>query len=277
MDFENEAAFYVSLGWKIFPLQPGTKIPFTGSAGVRDATDDAETIAGWHKRAPTSNIAASTGASGLIVIDIDCKPGKPNGFRVLEMLERQRRVFPMTVHSRTRTGGLHLFFRAEKPWPDLHKKKLGPGVDIQTGNLGATLPPSFIDGRKVDDGISGTYEWVRPPIGGALPLLPRWVLDVTKPLPAPRYKPGEMPKGEVASRLAGAIRAVTLAPKGQRNNELNKQAHLIGKLIVEAGLDEATAEAALFEAAKQIGRTHIEARGTIRSGIRAGKAHAGVS
>jgi hypothetical protein len=36
--FADKAAFYVSLGWKIFALQPGTRIPFKESHGVHDAT-----------------------------------------------------------------------------------------------------------------------------------------------------------------------------------------------------------------------------------------------
>jgi CheY-like chemotaxis protein len=44
MNFRDVAAFYVSLGWKVFPLQPGSKRPFDGSRGVIDATDDALAI-----------------------------------------------------------------------------------------------------------------------------------------------------------------------------------------------------------------------------------------
>lgn len=97
-----------------------------------------------------------------------------------------------------------------------------------------------------------------------------------KPSPAPRYA-GRKPGGSVGARLTGALRKVAEAGKGNRNIELNKQAHLLGRMIVEDGLTEGQAEAMLLEAGltanPEYGRKATLA--TIRSGLKKGMAHAG--
>src|SRR5262249_43536700 len=71
MNFREAADWYVSLGWKVLPLQPGSKVPFAGSHAVNDATNDPGVIDSWHARAPDSNIAIACGASDLLVLDFD--------------------------------------------------------------------------------------------------------------------------------------------------------------------------------------------------------------
>ena len=57
------------LGWQVFPLRPGSKEPWPGSRGVRDASDDAELLATWAEHDNTSNVAIACGKSGLIVVE----------------------------------------------------------------------------------------------------------------------------------------------------------------------------------------------------------------
>lgn len=269
--FADKAAYYVSLGWKVFPLIPGTRIPFEKSHGVHDATDDAVKIDEWDKRSPQSNISVHTGRSGLVVIDIDNKPlpGRPNGFVTIEEHRRHGRIFPATAYVKTRSGGLHLYYRITKPFPDGHKKKLGPGIDILAGNFGAILPPSTIDATRDGDKIGGKYEWVVAPWRADLPLLPKWVFDVTRPPPTPKYE-GKKTGGDAGARLAGCLRRVENAPKQEGNNELNRQSHLIGRLVSQGLVSMEEAEQRLLEAAMRRGRPRHEALGTIRSGLRAG-------
>ena len=40
-------AYARRFGWAVFPLQPGTKVPLTGTHGHKDATTDPETIRRW--------------------------------------------------------------------------------------------------------------------------------------------------------------------------------------------------------------------------------------
>lgn len=273
MNFRDTAAFYVSLGWKVFPLQPGSKRPFDGSHGVIDATDDATKIDAWHARAPDSNIAIACGVSGLMVVDLD---PRNHCWNTLARWEAERKVLPMTVHARTRSGGLHLYFSMSAPLPDGYRRKLPGGVDIQTGNKYVVAPPSVIDPKKVDDGLGGTYTWLRNPIGASLPYPPKWLLEMLKPPPAEKYT-GKRAEGRVESRIEGALNKVRNAGKGGRNDELNKQAHLLGRMIVENGLDPGMVEQRLLEAG-MTANPEYGSKGTlatIRSGIQKGMLHAG--
>jgi len=274
--FADKAAFYVSLGWKIFPLLAGSRIPFKGSHGVRDATDDANTIDTWDRRDPNSNISVHPGKSGLVVVDIDNKPlpGKPNGFVLANQLAESGKIFPQTAHVRTRSGGLHLYYRVLKPFPSLHKKRLGPGIDLLTGDVGAILPPSTIDAARDADGLGGQYEWVIAPFRMTIPLLPKWVFDVTRPPPAPKYS-GQKTAGDVGARFEGCLRRIEFADKGRGNSELNKQSHLVGRLVAQGSLPLEEAEKRLLEAAMRRGRPYREALATIRSGLRAGMKNQG--
>jgi hypothetical protein len=273
MNFRDVAAFYVSLGWKVFPLQPGSKRPFDGSHGVVDATDDSAQIDTWHKRAPNSNIAIACGASGLMVVDLD---PRNHCWQTLARWEAERKVLPLTVHARTRSGGLHLYFALAAPLPEGWRRKLPGGVDIQTGNKYVVAPPSIIDPKQVDDGQGGTYSWQRNPIGANLPYPPKWLLDMLKPPAAPRYT-GKRAEGRVEQRIEGALNKVRNAGKGARNDELNKQAHLLGRMIVENGLDPAMVEQRLLEAGMTANPEYGQkgTLATIRSGISKGMLHAG--
>ena len=64
MNFLNAAADLVSLGFKVLPLVPGTKLPAI-KAWQKAASDDADVIAEWATWWPNANIGIATGtASG---------------------------------------------------------------------------------------------------------------------------------------------------------------------------------------------------------------------
>ncbi|HML29971.1 MAG TPA: bifunctional DNA primase/polymerase, partial [Hyphomicrobium sp.] len=221
-----------------------------------------------------SNISVHTGKSNLVVVDIDNKQEldkkgflKPNGFVTAAEHQRAGRLFPPTAHVRTKSGGLHLYYRITKPFPQQHKKKLGPGIDLLAGNFGAILPPSTIDASEAGPG--GKYEWVTAPFRNNIPLLPRWVFEVTKPAPLPKFS-GKKAEGDVEGRIIGALRKIEFAPGSEANITLNKQAHFIGRLVAQGLVTQEQVEARLLEAALKRGQGMHEARATIRSGLRAG-------
>src|SRR5205814_3311686 len=55
------ALWYAESGLKVFPLQPGSKVPMPGSRGCKDATTDAARIRAWWRRTPDANVAIATG------------------------------------------------------------------------------------------------------------------------------------------------------------------------------------------------------------------------
>ena len=98
-----------------------------------------------------------------------------------------------------------------------------------------------------------------------LPSPPRWLLNLLKPPPPQRFV-GKHPSGTIERRLECAIRRVAESPPGTRNDELNKQAHLLGRMIASEGVSFRLAEARLTEAAQACGLDLVETRNTIAFG-----------
>src|SRR4051794_27802286 len=74
IDISAHALAYAEQGWAVWPIRPCTKgIPYVAH-GCRDATDDADTVAGWWRRWPWANIGALV-PQGQVVCDIDPRNG----------------------------------------------------------------------------------------------------------------------------------------------------------------------------------------------------------
>lgn len=271
MNFYEEAIKYTRLGWRVFPLQAGTKIPWPKTRGVLEATNDENIVSDWAERWPDSNIGIACGASNLMVVDFDPRNGC---WEQLDKWAREGKLLPLTVHARTRSGGLHLFFSMPNRLPDGWKRKLPGGVDIQVGNKYIVAAPSIITSTGVDDGQAGSYRWEREPMGPDLPLPPRWLMELLRPAPVKAFV-GKRAEGDVARRLEGALAKVAGCNKGGRNHTLNLMAHLLGRALVEDGVSQVEWEPRFLEAALSCGLELTESRKTIASGIRSGMRHAG--
>jgi hypothetical protein len=156
---------YAAAGWRVFPCQPGGKIPLfptphpKGSPerancrgecgrvghGVLDATTDPSTITAWWTRNPTANVAIATGAPGPDVIDVDTK----HGLDGLELYNRVRAGnalgTPFAVVA-TPSGGLHAYY---------HGSTQGGGavgrsraLELKAAGGYVLAPPSSVSGRR---------------------------------------------------------------------------------------------------------------------------------
>jgi hypothetical protein len=97
------------LGWAIFPIKPGTKVPHARFVrhGFLEATADPEQIRRWWSADPTAGVAVACARSGLVVIDADLYKPDCGFFR----LERELGPLPETPRQLTPQGGCHFFFR----------------------------------------------------------------------------------------------------------------------------------------------------------------------
>ncbi|WP_240686892.1 bifunctional DNA primase/polymerase [Amycolatopsis suaedae] len=142
------ALYLAGLGWPVFPVLPGSKIPYghredrcprtgTCAAGHRTpeqyATTDPELIdRAWSARA--WNVGVATGPAGLTVIDCDqSKDGSDagDGLTALSRVAGERGVsIPDTYTVTTPSGGRHLYFTTP-PGVVLRNTKglLAPTVD----------------------------------------------------------------------------------------------------------------------------------------------------
>jgi len=254
-----ETAFYlVPLGFKIFPLAPGAKIPaiakVKGGRGCLDATDDEDIIEDWAWHLPKANVGIATGdVSNCIVIDLDPRNGSDKS---IADLKKAGCEFPPTVTARTANGGTH-FYYAYEPSLKNSKSALAPGIDVKTSGGYVVAPPSVLDGGK-------RYQWINSPLGGDFPKLPQWAIKKLKPSPAPVFKRSSAKaEGDIAP-LANYLANIG---EGNRNNILFWAACQAAK----TGLLDANGKAILSEAARSCGLDPKEVARTINSAEERGK------
>ena len=169
-----EAALrYAQQGWAVHPLVPHSKAPLSAH-GCKDATTDADQIRAWWAEHPGANIGIATGAiSGIVVLDVDVKNGKP-GNQTLAALVAQHGELPTTPHQTTWSGGLQYFFEYDARVKNT-AGALGAGLDTRGDGGYVVAPPSRVE----EAGRSGVYVWDDLMNPFALPLyakIPEWLI-----------------------------------------------------------------------------------------------------
>ena len=273
----DAAISYAYRDWPVFPLHGCTR--GRCSCGNREcsaagkhprlrgvyreyaSTDEAQ-VREWWTRWPNANIGHPTG--NLVVVEID----GPAGLATMQRL-RERHEWPetLTAMSGRAAGGLHFYFRAPEDEPIYGiagrrgGRGIGKGIDVRgVGHL-VVLPPSIHEsGRR--------YTWLRRI--DAAPL-PAWmVARLRKPEPKPLKVPRRDPEGWASGAFREAVDAVLLAAEGTLNDELNRQAFRLGRLVGAGALSESHVREALLSAAVRAGHPERGAARTIESGLSAG-------
>ena len=221
---------YITLPWKVIPVHPEKKFPIDPHTGralpgwPALATTDEATIRHWFSTTTNVGVGIATGrGSGIVVVDIDNKPGK-DGETGLRLLEAALGKLPKTLEAETPSGGRHLIFS----YPT--------GIDAalkNATNLGEHLVgrETFVDIRGDGGQINveptrrsaGSYCWTSEPEHTDLAELPaRWVeylLGGLDARPAPMEPSiGKIHEGSRNDRLTsylGGLRA-----KGLEEEEL---------------------------------------------------------
>ena len=134
--FKTALAF-AGRGFSVFPIQPGSKFPFKGFSWPNLSSNDISQLHSWAEQYPNCNWALDCGKSGLVVLDIDRKPGK-DGFLSLKNLSLS---LAPGVTVRTPSGGLHYYFTGQCR---SSAGKLGPGLDVR-GTGGYVLLPGSVN------------------------------------------------------------------------------------------------------------------------------------
>jgi KaiC/GvpD/RAD55 family RecA-like ATPase len=140
-----------SNGFHVFPLAPGSKEPIKGVSWKMLSTNDPERIGALSCRYPNCNWAIDTGASGLLVVDIDEKPdaqGNPrNGLASWKALAAEHGGAGKTLAFRTPTGGYHLVFSGKA---GQSAGRLGKGLDTRSSGGYIVAPGSSIGGARYE-------------------------------------------------------------------------------------------------------------------------------
>jgi hypothetical protein len=157
---------YQRLGWALFPVKYGDKIPACAN-GFKDASTDWDVFKNLADDRRV-NIGLATGeVSGVWVLDVDPRHG---GNESLAKLVEQYGPLHATVQGRTQSGGAHYFFRWDPEHPIQSRANILPGIDVRGNNGYAVVPPSV--------GPQGPYTWVNPPIRTPLAPTPEWLLEL---------------------------------------------------------------------------------------------------
>jgi hypothetical protein len=152
------------LGWAVFPLASGTKVPLKDSHGFNDATTDPGAIWQWPD---TTGLGTATGSvSGLLVADVDPRHGAS-----LDGLYEMMGGPVETPMARTGGGGFHLFFK-HPGWEVTSKADaLGRGYDIRADRAYVVAAPSLHESGN-------RYRWLISPFDVAVAEAPARLLDL---------------------------------------------------------------------------------------------------
>lgn len=184
----------------------------------------------WWDEHPTAGAAIITGLSRLLVVDVDPRVG---GHHTLAGLVAQRPL-PATRTVRSRSGGLHLYYRT----PTLVKSAtgaLGVGVDVKSYRGLAFSPPtpgySLLERRRIAEAPAWLVRRCGRPAG-----------KVSQPhLKRPFDDP-------VVQRVVEhAVRKILKAPHGSQHDTIYGQA----RYAYKHSLDDQVTEA-LYAAAEEI-------------------------
>ncbi len=150
---------------------PG-KHPLTRNGG-KDATDDQNQLGIWLDEYPLAHWGVATGAvSGVVVIDLDRKPGK-NGVAAFKALAAEHGGITRSYTVRTGSGGLHLYY-AHPGGIRNSASKIAPGIDVRGDGGYVVAPPS--------GHASGGFYTVA--IDAPIAPLPAWLLSLVTAQPA---------------------------------------------------------------------------------------------
>jgi Bifunctional DNA primase/polymerase, N-terminal len=234
--------------WCVFSCLE-SKAPATPH-GFKDATNDPGGVAKLWLRHPGPLIGVATGQiSGVSVLDIDLKSDDARAW----WRQNEHRL-PATQTYRTRSGGLHLYYK-HAPGVKCSAGKPTPGVDARGD--GGYVVFWFASGLECLDhtpsapwpGWLTTYFW--PPVKQLAPANRRPV------------------RSDGAEAVDGILRVMATAREHSRNNILYWSAHRLRDRFAAGEISRSYARQLLTDAANAAGLPEIEIARTIASAWRA--------
>jgi hypothetical protein len=221
--------------------------------GFKDATLPEAGLATLWARYPGELVGVPTGEiTGFDILDVDGRNGGG------EWWAAHKAKLPQTRMHRTRSGGLHVFFRHLDGLRN-SAGKIAPGVDIRAdGGYIAWWPASGLEVR--DHPLSALPEW---PVFLLIKLFPE-----PKSISARAQSRYEPPGSTLDAKLHGIAARIERAREGERNSVLYWGACRFGELVRDGiGIDEGWLAELLEVAAAKSGLPPDEARRTIKSGF----------
>jgi hypothetical protein len=162
----NVALECVRHGWYVFPCVPKDKRPLAGLAprGFLDASNDEDTIRRWWTAKPDANVGIATGASGLLVVDID--HGLKEDADALMWVGKHAAQTYIVRTGRRPEIGLQLYFQADGSRNSAGWQLDGCSGDIRADGgyvmaAGSIHPSGHPYTVKNDAPVAAVPEWVK--------------------------------------------------------------------------------------------------------------------
>jgi AAA domain/Bifunctional DNA primase/polymerase, N-terminal len=202
-DFDTSAASHairlIGRGLRVFRIARGTKNGFIDRDWAHRQLDDGfDAFEAFDAAAMPDkyNVGVATGASGLVVVDVDVKDGVP----VETKLAALAAEWPHTLTVRTPSGGLHLYFDA--CGQKFGQRPLAHGVDIRATNGYVLGPGSAIGGKAYDVEVDA-------PIAP----LPAWLAERLNAAPEKKSTAGQtVAELDTVANDDAALRMLTALP-----------------------------------------------------------------
>lgn len=165
-DMRRAAVDLAARGFRVFPLQPGSKVPHGGVSWLDlICADEAQAWTLWERYAG-SNVAVAAG-KGLLIIDVDMVPGAAERYAALGL--------PQTFSVATPSGGFHFYFSTDSDVRNGRGKDefspLGQGIDWRGRNGYVVGPGSSLPNGEyrvtVDAPIAEAPAWLVERLGRA--------------------------------------------------------------------------------------------------------------
>ncbi|MGK5681074.1 bifunctional DNA primase/polymerase [Actinoplanes sp. URMC 104] len=222
--------------------------------GLTEASTDPRQIDLWWERWPGANVGLRTG----IVMDVADVDSAEGWHGLCHLLGGDPPAGPRV---RTGSGGWHFWFA---PMGYGNRVRLLPGLDWRGAGGYVVAPPS-----RHHSG--GDYRWVHPP-GEPLPEGPEALRALIEgPAPSHSRRAIAHPTRYARAALTAEADRVARAPVGARNDTLNRAAYALGRFVGAGLLDLTETMRELEDAARFAGLGRAEIRGTLRSGLTAGR------
>jgi hypothetical protein len=280
------ARAYAEVGWPVFPLARGEKIPALPAVhpagdplratckgecgrlghGFNDATTDLRQIEEWWGRHPGWNVGIATGAPGPDVLDVDNHGAAGNGYAAMNRLKRAGLCGGQQAIVTTPSTGYHLYYKGSgQPNGTIRDQH----IDFRGKGGYVVAPPS-----KTAD---GAYVVVEHHPGEPATISWREVHDVLDPpeLQAQRQLRPTSPATTGGRGNEGRVDRVSGFVADGKDHDRNYRVFWAGRELEWAGQLDRAAEDRLVSAAVSAGLRggEAEARRSIASGRAYAQSH----
>lgn len=220
-------------GYALFLKQPNSKRPQPFVAWSTDSATTWDVFKARYSANRGANVGINTGASGLVVLDIDVSGGKRGDKAYAALLARHNKQHEHTYTVRTPSGGTHYHYKA-RPGFAVRKGDSVLAEHVDHKGLGGCVmaPGSVIDGQA--------YVVVHDVEPAVLPL---WLAELlcasqgpVTTARVPFTAPGDVKAAQ--ARIAVLCEEIASAPEGSGNDTVNRCAFMIGQLVSGNGDSE---------------------------------------